>query len=422
MHRQIKAISISHRNAPLNIRELFALDREEINSLLRFFKEFTPVLELMIISTCNRVEVYYSANQDLGPEIVKRMGVEKGITGSANYQGYFEYYNEPQRALKHLFQMSMGLESRVLGDLQIITQVKTAYQQSADAGTAGPFLHRAMHTIFQTHKRVIRETQFKDGAASVPYTTFKLIRELAPEFDHPRILLLGSGKMGSEIARYLSKTGLQNVWLCNRSLNKVQSLAEECGFQAIPLKQGLKDVSHFDIVVSALSVKRPVIDGKLLKKKTSKTQYLIDLSVPRSISQGAELISGVKVFNIDTIREQVSSVLEDRFQVVPQVKAIVEESINSLNKWSADMAYAPTIRKMKEALEHIRQQELRRYLQDIPPESRKAMEAVTKNMIHKIVKLPVLKLKSKCQRDQVNDLSEALVQLFDLDSQKKGQP
>lgn len=421
MQRQFKAFSLSHRNAPLNVRELFALDKDDIHNLLHYFKEFTEVRELMIVSTCNRVEVYYSADQDFTWEIIKRLGVERNIADVIAFQDYFKFFNHPQQALKHLFYMAMGLESRVMGDLQIISQVKTAYQMSADAGTAGPFLHRAMHTIFSTHKRVTKETEFKHGGASVPYTTVKLIQELVLFFKNPRILLLGSGKMSSEICQSLSKNGFKDVWWSNRSYKKVQTLADQYGFQALTLKQGLREIGEFDIIVSALAVKQPLIGCSLIKKRTDKNQYFIDLSVPRSIAPEVEKISGIQVYNIDSIQEQVSNLLKERRQWIPQVMSIIDESIYGLNKWSQEMALAPAIKKMKQALEQIRQQELKRYLKDVTSENREIVELVTKSMIHKIVKLPMLKLKTQCLRDQAEHLNEVLVQIFDLENQSKKQ-
>lgn len=420
MKAKFKAVSLSHREAPLDIRELFALDEDSMTNLLKDLKEYTEVSDLLILSTCNRIEVYYSADSDLGLEIIKRIGIEKNIENPSQYKPYFSFYNHSD-SVNQLFNVALGLKSKVLGDLHIINQVKKAYQLSADEGVAGPFLHRLMHTIFSTHKRVVRETAFKDGAASVSYVTVKLAQRLATSIKNPTILILGLGEMGADICRHFTKTNLKNIWLGNRTFEKAQALGKECGYQALTFKQGLQKIREADLVISSLAAKRPIIENSLLKKKEASPQYFIDLSVPRSIAPEVHKTSGVKIYNIDSIQEEVTQVLTQRRQVKPEVEVIIKESITNLRKWSEEMAYAPVINKMKQALEQIRREELKRYLKKMPPEARETVEQVTKSMIQKIVKLPVLKLKANCQRDQAENLSEVLSQLFDLEGHLKDQ-
>lgn len=423
MLNHFKAISLSHQKAPLPIRELFALDQDAITKLLYYFKEFTGFVDLLILSTCNRVEVYYSSEKELGSEIIKRLGIEKNINNPIQYKGYFDSYNNPFDTVSHLFNVSMGMESKVLGDLHIVNQVKQAYQLSVDMDVAGPVLHRVMHTVFFCHKRVVRETYFKDGSASVSYTTVKLVQHLCASIENPKILLIGLGEMGAEICRYLNKTDLSNVWLSNRSFEKAQSLAQECNYQALTLKQGLSKVGEADLVISAVTIKQPIINRPTLKKKVNHFQYFIDLSVPRSIAPEFEKFYGVKVYNIDNIQEKVSQVLSKRREAKSQVKDIIKDSIAELTKWSQEMAHAPVINKMKRALEQIRQEELKRYLKNVRPEEKETLEQITKSMVQKIIKLPVLKLKTQCQRDDhADNLSAALSQLFNLEERFKDQP
>ena len=201
MLQNFKAISLSYKKAPLDIRELIALDENSCRQFLQTLKGFIQASDILVLSTCNRTEVYYNADTDYSIQIVKLLGITKGIENISQYFDYFTILNEHDDAVRHLFNVSMGLESQVVGDMQITNQVKQAYQWAADNDTAGPFLHRLMHTIFFTNKRVVQETAFRDGAASTSYAAIELIEELTADIIEPSILVVGLGEIGAEIGR-----------------------------------------------------------------------------------------------------------------------------------------------------------------------------------------------------------------------------
>ena len=175
MQRNFKALSLSYKSAPVDIRELVSMDDATTRALLIKLKEFFSVTDTLILSTCNRTEIYYAHELDLSLEIIKLLGVEKGLKDPVSLLEYFHVLHDDKESITHLFRVSMGLEAQVIGDMQISNQVKRAYQASADLEMAGPFLHRLMHTIFFTNKRVVQETAFRDGAASVSYAAVELI-------------------------------------------------------------------------------------------------------------------------------------------------------------------------------------------------------------------------------------------------------
>src|SRR5690606_13296090 len=188
MHKKFRALSLSYKNAPVEIREIISLDEGDVFSILKKLKEFFGVTDTLILSTCNRTEVYYSHGLDLSTEIIKVIGLEKGLENIISYLKYFRIFNDDKEAIEHLYRVAMGLEAQVVGDMQISNQVKRAYQASADMEMAGPFLHRLMHSIFFTNKRLVQETPFRDGAASISYAAVELIEELISNTYQPRIL------------------------------------------------------------------------------------------------------------------------------------------------------------------------------------------------------------------------------------------
>lgn len=420
MHKSLKAVSLSYKSAPLNIRELVSFDEEACKRLLKYFKEFTPINEALVLSTCNRTEVYYSSEIDLSQDIIKLIALERSISNIGDYRDFFVVINDHREALQHLFDVSMGLEAQVIGDLQISNQVKRAYQWSADEDMAGPFLHRLMHTIFFTNKKVVQETSFRDGAASVSYAAVELIGELTASIATPKILIIGLGEIGEDVCRNLEYIKSKEVFVANRTFEKAEALALECGYNVIPFESVFEVMKEADVVISSVSNKEPLITKKHLQAGESLSfKYLLDLSVPRSIEKDVEEVHGILLYNIDDIHSKTSEALEKRLAAIPQVQAIIAESMIELVDWSKEMEVSPTINKLKNALEQIRQEEIARHLKGMTADDSKLVEKVTKSMMQKIIKLPVLQLKAACKRGEAETLIDVLNDLFDLEKQSE---
>ncbi len=415
---KLKALGISYQNAPVEIRELAALDESSARRWMATLKSVLGIRELLVVSTCNRTEIYYNHPEDKSAEIISLLAIEKGILPQADLlRSYFQHFNQEQ-AIRHLFRVAMGLESQVVGDLQISNQIKRAYQASVDEGLAEAFLHRLMHTIFFTNKKVVQQTAFRDGAASVSYAAVEMLQEFANTILEPRILVLGVGEIGRDVVKNLSETDLKNVTLINRTQAKAEKLAENYGYEVRPFSEVGKAIQEADIVVSAISRPEPFITkSQFIGHKNLNFKYLFDLSIPRSIEPEIEEIAGVLLYNVDTINNQANEVLERRKEAVPQVEALIEEAILEFNDWSKEMLVSPVIHKFKNALEEIRKGEIARYTKSLDDKERQNVEKITKNIIQKIVKLPVLELKSACKRGEADTLVDVLNDLFNLEKQ-----
>jgi len=419
MHKHFKAIGLSHKNTPLEVRESVALSDSSAKLMLQKIREFTSASDVLILSTCNRTEFYYSSEDDESDTILKLLALVNSIENIETYFQYFEKY-EYSAAVKHLFDVAIGLDSQVVGDMQITNQVKNAYQYSADEGMAGPFLHRLMHTIFFTNKRVVQETEFRDGAASVSYAAKELVEELASHFQEPNVLIIGLGEIGEDLCRNLANIPDFNVTIANRTHQKAVSLATECNFEVLPFSKAKKKINSADIVISAVNSNRPFLTYDEVKKESILTyKYFIDLSVPRSIDPIIENIKGALVYNIDNIKNKATEALERRLSAIPMVNKILEEAIIDFNDWAKETEVSPIIKKLKKALEDIRQQEMSRYLKNLNQEESKKLDRITKSMMQKVIKLPVLQLKAACKRGEAETLIDVLNDLFDLEREKK---
>lgn len=421
MHHEFKAITLNHKHTPLAVRELVALNAEEVIRLIRKITEFTNAQDILVLSTCNRTEVYYASAQNLSEELIKLIGIEKGIADIDQLQNYFVEINNSAEAAQHLFRVSIGLEAQVLGDMQISNQVKRAYQASADENVAGPFLHRLMHTIFFTSKQVVQETSLRDGAASVSYAAATLALDLAAEIVNPKILVIGLGEIGADVCRNLRDSNNRliaddNIFITNRSEEKAEVLAAECGFQILPFEDIQQSIDQVDVIISSVSLPEPLITKTLLENyELLRYKYFIDLSVPRSVEEGIEEIPGALVYHIDDINSKVDEALNRRLAAIPQVEVIIENALKDLKSWAQEMEVSPTIHKLKNALEQIRQEEIARHLKNLSTEETKRIEAITKGMMQKIIKLPVLQLKAACKRGEAETLIDVLNDLFDLE-------
>ncbi|MEQ9288600.1 MAG: glutamyl-tRNA reductase [Cyclobacteriaceae bacterium] len=418
MHKNFKAISLSFKNAPLEVREMVAFDEHACKRILRHFDEFTNISEALVVSTCNRTEVYYSSPANLTDDIIKLIGLERNIGNIQDFRQYVVEYSDYKEAVAHLFDVSMGLEAQVVGDLQIINQVKNAYQWSADENMAGPFLHRLMHTIFFTNKRVVQETAFRDGAASVSYVTVDLVNELTANIECPNILVLGLGEIGEDVCRNLENIKNKNVLVCNRTFETAKTLADECGYGTIEFSEFKERALDFDVIISSISADEPIIDKALFEDdEVHSHKYLFDLSVPRSIEHDVEDIPGVLLYNIDNIQSKASVALERRLAAIPDVKAIINTAMADFSEWSKEMEVSPVINKLSNALEEIRQAEMARYLKSLNDKESEMLEKVTKSMMQKIIKLPILQLKAACKRGEAESLIDVLNDLFNLEAQ-----
>jgi glutamyl-tRNA reductase len=415
MHGQFRAVSISHKNAPLTIREQIALNEDECKALMLKLQETFGILEVIVLSTCNRTEIYYMTQGEKKKDIVKLLATQKAIP-SETILPYVEFIEDQGSAIQYLFEVALGLHSQVVGDLQIPNQIKNAYQWSADLNFSGPFLHRLLHAIFFVNKRVVQETAFRDGAASTSYAAIEAIETFLPLLNNPKILVVGLGEIGKDVALTLGDKGYENITLTNRTKEKAEDLGKQLSFDICDFEDVEKQILESDIVISSVRLDSPLITKKLLKKQSRSTvQYLIDLSVPRSIEKDVEQLDGVVMYDLDEIQQRANEALERRLAAVPDVKAIIADAIGDFNDWSKEMVVSPTIHKLKKALEQIRKEEVARYAKKLTEQELKKVEQVTTSMMQKIIKLPVLQLKAACKRDEAETLIDVLNDLFNLD-------
>ncbi|MFZ6010145.1 MAG: glutamyl-tRNA reductase [Bacteroidota bacterium] len=417
MTQNFKSLALSYKTAPLAIREQVSLHETASKQLMNFLREFTGASEVLIVSTCNRTEIYYSAEKDLTDDIFKGLALIKNL--EKGFEQHFTKF-EGVEAILHLFEVAIGLDAQVIGDLQISGQVKNAYQWSADENMAGPFLHRLMHTIFFANKRVVQETSFRDGAASISYAAKEMAEDMTAGIRRPKVLVVGVGEIGQDVCLNLVNSKITDVTIVNRTPEKAEKLAVRCGFKFGGIDQLRHEIAKADVIISSVSGNEPLINRELIKDiKIVSHKFFIDLSIPRSVEPSIEEIPGAIVYNLDNIQEKTNEAVEKRKASVPQVQSIIREAIVEFEDWSREMIVSPTIQKLKRSLEQIRKEELARFLKNAKPEEAEKLEEMSKSLMQKILKYPVLQLKAACKRGDAESLSEILHELFNLEKQSE---
>lgn len=415
---QFRSVGISYKTAPLEIRERIALNEDEAKGLMLKVQEFFGGTDILVVSTCNRTEIYYNAAANCNVDIAKLLLIQKGLTNTDAYLPYFIDYTDQNQAARHLFEVATGLHSQVVGDMQIPNQVKHAYQWSVDLGMAGPFLHRLLHTIFFANKRVAQETSFRDGAASTSYVAVELIEHATALKANPSILVLGVGEIGTDVCRNLKEKEYTNITVVNRTRAKAEQLANELGFGVADFENVEEEILKADVVISSILRDEPFINKALLQKKSLHSfKYVVDLSVPRSVAADAEQVPGVIVYNIDNIQAKANEALDRRLASVPHVQTIIDQALEEFSDWSKEMVVSPTIQKLKNALEQIRQEEMARFMKNLNEDEAAKIDKITSSMMQKIIKLPVLQLKAACKRGEAETLIDVLNDLFNLEQQ-----
>ena len=411
MYESLKVVGLSYDSSPIAIRESVAFSENESRIFLDRMREILGTEEALILSTCNRTEIYYTSDFDLSNAILNLLKTEKGVDHGID--SYF-WNKEKLPALRHLFRVALGLEAKVLGDIQISNQVKKAYQCSADQHLSGPFFHRLMHTIFYANKRVVQETVFRDGAASVSYACVGLVQQFIQNFSDPQILVLGLGEIGRDVADNLEEINA-SITLSNRNALTTQTLAKRYGYEVLPFGELLKNIAKFDVIISSVQVPKPLIRKDHIPEQLLSQKLFVDLAMPRSMDSELDTIDGIILYNVDQIEEQTSGIIERRRAAITEVELIVDETIEELKNWSLEMEVSPTIKKLKNALEEIRKEEIARYVGKITEVEQDLIDKVTKRIVQKVIKLPVLQLKAACKRGEAETLVEVLNDLFNLE-------
>lgn len=416
--RDFVIVGLSHRTAPVEIRERLAVAPERLEDELRGIAVEGSFDEALLISTCNRVELY-ATSADPGRAARDARSALGRRLADANPDEVL-YQEHGIDVVRHAFRVASSLDSLVVGEPQILGQVKEAFDAAKGAGTVGTLLGRCFTQAFSTAKRVRHETGIAEGTVSVSSVACELAKKIFGKLEGRRTLLLGAGEMGEAAARSLRQTGTQ-LHVVNRSDDKARALAHSCGGRAVPHHQLAVELAEADVVIASTASPKFVLTPELMKgvarTRRHRPLFVIDIAVPRDVDPRVGNMDNVFVYDVDDLQQVAEENLSVRAREAAEAERIVDEEVESFLTWRRSLELAPTIIALRKHFGQIADEELSRALprlSGIRPEDRAVLEAMGRSMVNKLLHEPMTQLKTGAGEPDGAFLIDAIRRLFDL--------
>jgi glutamyl-tRNA reductase len=390
------SIGISHHTASVDVRERMWLSNEEIKAALLRLRE-THFQECVLVSTCNRTELYGLSPAPLPTDLpLRSFLIEFKRAGDAVTSSHFAAAQN-QEAIGHLFEVASGIDSLVIGDIQILNQVKDAFNIAREAGALGPVLGRLMQTALHVGKRVRTETTICEGAVSVSYAAVELAGKIFADLSKKTVLLIGAGETGELTLKHLQGKGIGSILVANRTRSRAEELVAAFGGTVVDYEQMLDGLRRADIVISSVNAPAYVVQpedvSKVMKQRSNNPLFLIDIGVPRNVNPAARKIENVFLYDMDSLSAIVDRNVDRRRAEIPRVKSIIGVELESFLRWEKSLEVGPAIQEFREALELIRRTEVEKNANRFHPEDRELLEMITRRIVNKILHQPTTVLK-----------------------------
>ena len=412
---------LSHRNAPVELREQLAVDEDKLRELLADIAAASVVREAIILSTCNRVEVYAVADVPsearalMFRKLCRHRGVEPAAVEAALYT-----FAEAD-AIRHAFRVASSLDSMVIGEPQILGQVKDAFALAQSCEAVGPSLHSLFTQAFAVAKKVRSETEIARHAVSVSFAAVELAKKIFAGLQGKAVLLVGAGKMSELAARHLVEQGVFPVYVTNRTWARAQEMARALSGTAVPFDELSTALAAVDIVVTSTGAPEAVIRRDTVQRvmhgRRGRPLFFIDIAVPRDVEATVGSLEDVYCYDIDDLKQVVDANLRERVREAHRAEALVEREVAKFLARLGDVEVIPTIVSLRERLEAIRTGEVKRTLARLPDatsETREAIEAMSTAIVNKILHAPITKLRESSRAGSPRSWLELVHELFGL--------
>ncbi|MEX2189667.1 MAG: glutamyl-tRNA reductase [Bacteroidota bacterium] len=416
-------VSISHNTAPLQVRERLWFSPEEIRSFLPTVRKELNI-DAAMFSTCNRTELY-AFSSDAHPLAFDRL--RDLLIGAKSVHDIptdsFQFLTGVD-AIDHLFRVASGVDSLVIGDVQILAQVKDGLFRAQEAGTSGFFLTKLFHAALHTGKRARRETRIGEGAVSVSYAAVELAQKIFDDLHQKTALVIGAGEMAHLTAKHLRGKEIGTLYITNRTPERSKHLAEMVNATVIPYEEFKDHLGEIDIVVASVTAEEYVLTAHMLKeiikRRNAGALFLIDIGVPRNIDPAVRKLENVFLYDLDNLNGLVHENETKRRNEMPKVTRIVAEEQAEFTVWVSGLHATPTIAALSDLIESIRKEEVAKNINRFDPRDRELVDLVTKRIINKILHTPIVNLKNgsdESHSERLHTIS-ALRKLFGIDGEK----
>ena len=419
----IVVVGLSHKTASVDIREKVAFMPTQMEKPLQAVIALPDITEAVIVSTCNRVEIY-ATTRDIagGMARLKRFLADYHNLPLETLESHL-YNHHGEAAIRHVFRVAASLDSMIVGEPQILGQIKTAYGYAAEYKSSGIVLNRFLHKAFSVAKRVRTETKIASSAVSVSFAAVELAKKIFGDLSDKTVLLIGAGEMCELAAKHFLNSGVRGVMVTNRTFERAVKLAEEFEGKAIQFEDLFDQLHKADIILSSTGATHFIIKPKdveeVIRRRKLKPMFFIDIAVPRDIDPKVNDVENVYLYDMDDLQGVVASNLQQRAEEAKKAEAIIEMEIGQFFKWLSSLNVTPTVVALRSRFEEIRQAELARTLatwKDLSPEGQKRVEALTGAIVNKLLHHPTSMLKRSEQGNRHDLYVDALRNLFDLET------
>jgi glutamyl-tRNA reductase len=419
---RIVLIGLNHKTAPVEIRERFNIVCVDSKGPLSDFAQIRLLRESFYLSTCNRMEVLFTTPRlDEGISAVVGLLAEiYGQTGAA-LKPYLYIYID-QDAVKHLFRVACSLDSMVVGEPQILGQIKDAYRQATEAKASGVVLNRLLHKSFSAAKRVRTETRIGSNAVSISYAAVELAKKIFGELQGKIALLIGAGEMAELAAEHLISNGVERIVVANRTLERALALARRFNGSTVPWEELVEELRKTDIIISSTGSPEPILNAgqvrKRMRARRNRPLFFIDIAVPRDIDPDVNRIDNVYLYNIDDLQGIVEINRAERIKEAARAEHIISAEALKFDAWLRTLEVVPTIVSLREKAEQIRKAEIHKTLSQLDSLSGGEIEAInvlTRSVVNKLLHDPILFLKRISTRSRKDSYLDVARKLFHLD-------
>lgn len=418
----IVVVGLSHKTAQVEIREKLAFSPTQMEKPLKALLALDGITEGIIVSTCNRVEIYITTRDIAG-------GIARVKRFLADYHNFpldtleqHLYSLHGEEAIRHVFRVASSLDSMVVGEPQILGQIKTSYGYAAEYKSSGIILNRFLHKAFSVAKRVRTETKIASSAVSVAFAAVELAKKIFNDLSDKTVMLIGAGEMCELAAKHFLNSGVRGLMVTNRTFERAEKLADEFDGKAVRFDDLFDQLHKADIILSSTGAPHTIIGAgdleEVMRRRRQKPMFFIDIAIPRDIDPAVNDVENVYLFTVDDLQEVVASNLQQRKEEASKAEAIVNEEIGQFFKWLSSLEVTPTIVALRNKFDEIRKAELEKTLagwKDIPPDGQKKLEALTNAIMNKLLHPPTALIKQAGQGGRTDLYVDAVRALYGLE-------
>ena len=415
-------VGVNHKTTPVEIREKLAFTKGKIEESVDRLFNFPDIIEHTILSTCNRVEIYARANcQDSAIKAIKQFICDFHEVSPVELEDHFYSYRN-EEAVEHLFRVSSSLDSMILGEAQILGQVKDAYSLAKDLRSTGLVLNQLFEKAFSIAKKVREETGIAERSVSISSAAVELAQKIFDDLENRTVMLVGTGEMAELAAKHLISYGVKTIYVASRTYDRAVNLARTLNGSALDFEAFKNELHRADIVITSTSAPNFIIKKEMVEKaiheRKNKPIFFIDIAVPRDIEPDVNDLENIYLYDIDDLHVVVSANMKEREKEADNAMNFISQEVTKFNNWVGTLDAIPTIVEIRKKAENIRMQEVEKTLKKIShlsEDDKKLLRQMSSSIVSKILHKPTIKLKQKTQSEDGHVYLKAIRHLFHLD-------